>query len=495
MNIRELATKFSEEAPTLRKHEESLNRIESVWYIGSVSVSEEIEEEPDLGLNARDHISINMQCDEGVIATYKPTDGRNWVDFIQAVKDNDDEENMCIVVDVNKSTVAGRVSIYEPDDFASYLESSGIEAALCEFDSTTWHQGNLTLEVQKGNFAGWQTNHIAFVALNGGAGGFEEAQIEKVHENQRKVCTTNIQIDHLTPDMFLVTQGCVEGNRIQTAFHKMAQILSYYYLFDQLTISRQGIDYKMVGLKCINGTINANVLGSEHIGIQSAAVYVGIYKWLYEGGNIYDKAIIARNVLSLNINEETLSLGSQTLDAVTSNFNIYEKENVKQYIEVRNKVTEQVSKIQKDIMTVIDDYTGGFLKIMTANLTFFLTVIVIRVLAKGMEEKVLMPNVILYISYGLLAISLAYLLYARCDALDRKKLKETHFVQLIERYGDILGEKESSNLSIDFDKMNKKSTAYYLENRITAVTWLWGICLGIVFIAVTGVLIDNLMTK
>ena len=94
-------------------------------------------------------------------------------------------------------------------------------------------------------------------------------------------------------------------------------------------------------------------------------------------------------------------------------------------------MTEQVSKIQKDIMEVIDDYTGGFLIIMTANLSFFLTVIVIRVLAKDMEEKVLMPNVILYISYGLLAISLAYLLYARCDALDRKKLKENHFAQLI----------------------------------------------------------------
>lgn len=494
MNIRELVTKFSEEAPALRKHEESLNRIESVWYIGTVSISEEIEEEPDLGLNARDHISINMQCDDGVIAIYKPTDGRNWADFIQAVKDHDDEENMCIVVDVNKSTIAGRVSIYEPDDFASYLESSGIEAALCEFDRAAWQQGHLILEVQKENYPGWQTNHIAFVALNGEAANFDGSQIDKVHENQRKVCTTNVQIDRLTPDMFLVTQGCVEGNRIQTVFHKMAQILSYYYLFDQLTISRQGIDYKMVGLKCINGTIDAGVLGSEQIGIVSVAVYVGIYKWLYEGGNIYDKAIIARNVLSLNINEDTLSLGSQTLDAVTSNFNIYEKENVKQYIEVRNKVTEQVSKIQKDIMEVIDDYTGGFLIIMTANLSFFLTVIVIRVLAKDMEEKVLMPNVILYISYGLLAISLAYLLYARCDALDRKKLKENHFAQLIERYGDILGEKESSNLSTDFDKANKESTAYYIENRITVVTCLWGVCLGIVFLVVTGVLIDNLVT-
>ena len=495
MNIRELATKFSEEVPTLRKHEESLNRIESVWYIGTVSISEEIEDEPDLGLNGRDSISINIQCDEGVIATFKPSEERNWADFIQAVKDCDDEENMCIVVDVNKSNVAGKVSIYEPDDFASYLESSGIEAALCEFDRVAWHQGNLTLEVQKENFTGWQTNNIAFIALNRDISDFEGAQIEKVHENQRKVCTTNIQIAYLTPDMFLVTQGCGEGDRIQTAFHKMAQVLSYYYLFDQLTISRQSIEYKMVGLKCINGTINANVLGSEQIGIVSVAVYVGIYKWLYEGGNIYDKAVIARNVLSLNINEDTLSLGSQTLDAVISNFNIYEKENVKQYIEVRNKVTEQVSKIQKDIMAVIDDYTGGFLKIMTANLTFFLTVIVIRVLAKEMEEKVLMPNVILYISYGLLAVSLAYLLYARTDALDRKKLKENHFAQLIMRYGDILGEKESSNLSTDFDKVNKESTAYYIENRITAVTWLWGICLGFLFLAVTGVLIDNLVTK
>ncbi len=495
MSIRELVTKFSEEAPTLIKHEESLVKIESVWTIGSISVSQEMEDEPDLRLNGRDHISINLQCDDDVVAVYKLTDGRNWADFIQAVKDNDDEENMQLIIDVSKGTNGGRVSIYDPNDFTSYLESSGIEIVFCEFDRVIGSQGNLILEVQNENYAGWKTNHIAFVALNGEAGDFEGTHIERVHENQKKVCTTNIQINHLTPDMFLETQGRVEGNRIQIAFHKIAQVLSYYYLFDQLSISREDIKYKMVGLKSINGTIDAAVLGSEKINVLSVAVYIGIYKWLYEGGNIYDKAIIARNVLSLNINEDTLSLGSQTLDAVISNFNIYEKENVKQYIEVRNKVTEQVSKIQKDIMTVIDDYTGGFLKIMTANLTFFLTVIVIRVLAKDIEEKVLMPNVILYISYGLLLVSLLYLLYARNDALDRKKLKENHFRQLIEMYGDILGTQELANLSVDFDKTNKKSTAYYIEHRITAMTRLWGICLGIVFLAVTGVLIDNLVTK
>lgn len=494
MTIRELITKFSSAAPAIAEYTETLRVLKCACTIGEIEVSAEIDAEPDLGLNARDHISIHLDGDDGLLASYMPAQGNSWQDFIRTVKDNDAEENVRLVVNVSKNLNQGRLSLYDIAAFSSHLENKGFEAILHEFDQEIGQNGKLCVEVQNTNYTPWNTQQIAFVNLNSETPGLSAESLERVRDKQEKICSANFQVSHITPNTFLVSAGKRDNERIQNVFEKCAQVMCLYYLYDQLSVSGQGITYKMVGLKTLSGTIEGSTIGATQLNSQSAALYVGVFNWLYDGGNIYDKAIIARNVLSLNIDERTLALGKQTLDAVISNFNIYEKENVKQYIEVKNKVTDTVGKMQKEIISAIDDYTGGFLKIMTANLTFFLTVIIIRVLAKNIEEGVILPNAILYLSYALWLVSLFYLLYCRKDAGKRKNLKEEHFKLLKDRYKEILGDLELETLSSDFDEKKENTTAHYIKMRMTQVTWLWSACLAIIFMAITMILICNLNT-
>lgn len=492
MTIRELITKFSDDTPTIDEFTESIHRLNCVCTIGSISVSQEIETEPDLGLNGRDRISINLQSDDGVVATYRPSEERNWNQFIQAVKDNDAEENARLIIDVSKVEQGGRVSIYNTDDFAEYLESKGVEAVLNEFDSEFDGKDRIVFEVQTIHYTAWNTCRIAFIPLNGYIPEMAEIEPEGIHEKSNKICDTNVTISHLTPSKFMPRNEVEPNNRLQTVFRKYAQILCFYFLFDHLYFNRNEITYKMIGLRAVNGTIDIANLRNANIDYSSLTVYFNIYVWLYTGGNIYDKASIARNVLSLNINEETLTISSHTHDAVVSNFNIYEMENMKHYLEVRNKVSDEVGKIQKDIICAIEEYTGGVTKVMTAHLTFFLTTVIIRVLAKNIDDSVLLPNVIIILSYALMVVSLLYLLYSRYDAKERKKLKENHFELLKKRYSDVLGEEEITNLSSDFDEKQEGSTAFYVKNRMKWITRLWAGCLFVITLAITGILIHNL---
>lgn len=491
MTIKDLITKFSSEVPAVDEYTETLRMLKCTCTIGEVEVSEEIETEPDLELNNRDRISIHLDADDGLLASYMPANGNNWQDFIEAVKDNDAEENVKLVINISKEIDQGRVSLYDTEAFVSHLEEKGYEAILHEFDQEIGLSDRLCIEVQQENFTPWQTRQVAFVALNGNVPELIAEGLDKIEEKQGKICTTNFHVNHITPNTFLVIGGRQDNNRLQQAFQKCAQMMCLYFLFDQLNISRQGIVYKMIGLKTLSGTIEGATIGTTSLNSQSADLYTGIYNWLYDGGNIYDKATIARNVLSLNIAEDTLLLGRQTLEAVISNFNIYEKENVKQYIEVKNKVTDTVEKMQKDMVGAIDDYTGEFLKIMTANLTFFLTTIIIRVFATH-NNDVIFPIPIFVLSYGLLLISLFYLLYCRDDATRRRKLKETHFELLKERYKEILGDLELTTLSSDFDKSMENTTAHYIDKRMGLVTRLWGGCLAVIFISITIILICSL---
>lgn len=492
MTIKDLITKFSSEPPTVSEYTETLRMLKCTCTIGEVEVSEEVEAEPDLGLNNRDYISIHLDADDGLLASYMPANGNNWQDFIDAVKDNDAEENVKLVINISKEIEQGRVSLYDTEAFASHLEEKGYEAILHEFDQEIGLSDRLCIEVQHENFIPWQTRQVAFVSLNGNTPELIAEGLDKIEEKQGKICTTNFHVNHITPNTFLVIGGRQDNNRLQQAFQKCAQMMCLYFLFDQLNVSRQGIVYKMIGLKTLSGTIEGATIGTTLLNSQSADLYTGIFNWLYDGGNIYDKATIARNVLSLNIAEDTLLLSKQTLEAVISNFNIYEKENVKQYIEVKNKVTDTVGKMQKDIIGAIDDYIGGFLKIMTANLTFFLTTIIIRVFATNIDDDIIFPIPIFVLSYCLLLISLFYLLYCRNDATKRRNLKETHFELLKERYKEILGDLELTTLSSDFDKSKENTTAYYIDKRMDLVTRLWGGCLAVIFISITIILICSL---
>lgn len=495
MTIKEFITKFSDDTPTLDEFNESIHRLHCACTIGSINVSQEIETEPDLGLNVRDRISINIQSDDGVVATYRPSEGRNWNQFIQAVMDNDAEENARLIIDVSKVEQGGRLSIYNTDDFAAYMESMGVEAVLNEFDSEFNGKDRIVFEVQTINYTTWNTSRIAFIPLNGYIPEMTEIEPEGIHEKRNKICDTNVTINHLTPSRFMPRNEIEPDNRLQAVFRKYAQMLCFYFLFNHLYFSRNEITYKMIGLRAVNGTIDITDLRNADIDCSSLTVYLSICDWLYTGGNIYDKTSIARNVLSLNINEETLTISSHTHDAVVSNFNIYEMENMKHYLEVRNKVSDEVGKIQKDIIGAIEEYTGGVTKVMTANLTFFLTTVIIRVLAKNIDNSVLLPNVIIFLSYALIIVSLLYLLYSRYDARERKELKENHFKLLKNRYSDVLGEEEITILSSDFDENKEGSTALYVKNRMKWITWLWVGCLSVITLAISGILIHNLATQ
>ena len=60
---------------------------------------------------------------------------------------------------------------------------------------------------------------------------------------------------------------------------------------------------------------------------------VKIYNWIYEGGNTTDKAIIARNIISLHCKYSSiLNLDGKTFSSIQSNFNLYQKDNVDRYL-------------------------------------------------------------------------------------------------------------------------------------------------------------------
>ena len=95
-----------------------------------------------------------------------------------------------------------------------------------------------------------------------------------------------------------------------------------------------------------------------------------------------------------------LSLNTDTFYSILSNYQIYEKENSLQYIELRNKISEILLGLQEKIDKISDDYVDGMKKNVLTIVSFIISTIVIRTIAK--------QDVITGFSFPILYLMLAY---------------------------------------------------------------------------------------
>lgn len=79
-----------------------------------------------------------------------------------------------------------------------------------------------------------------------------------------------------------------------------------------------------------------------------------IYEWISTDGNAMDKAIIARNIISLYSQfTSIIEIDAKTFSFIQSNFKLYQKDNVDKYIEVKNKVAEYILEIVNSTSNIV----------------------------------------------------------------------------------------------------------------------------------------------
>lgn len=72
---------------------------------------------------------------------------------------------------------------------------------------------------------------------------------------------------------------------------------------------------------------------------------------------------LARNILSLNFDKENLKLSETAFEAIKSGYKIYQKENIKQYIEIRNKISDQLIELQNKADKIVASFVSDYKKI------------------------------------------------------------------------------------------------------------------------------------
>lgn len=422
-------------------------------------------------ISSRDEIAIHFfETEDSDSIDYLSTNRNSWSEFIHELQLKNIQQSK-IKIHIEKKSQEGLVSIYDIDSFTKYINSLSLSqfiAVINSFFSNSWG-----FEIQDENYRQWTTNTIAFLNKNSAMNFHNRGNIDRKNRisDARRLCYSEIEKYNLIPEDFYCSEIDIT-NPLQTTFFKACMIYMCSFIFDYSIFKNDIYEYKINGFKTLSEQIDIKTISSIKVGINSCKAIYDIYQWIYSGGNSIDKINIARNIISLNIDCMTLQLNPLVFESILSNYKIYEKQNVTQYLEMRNQLSELLINLQEKIMNIIGSFIGDFKKNILTVISFFISVIVIEVVSKG-DFTHGFTNEIIGLSLCFLAISIGLLVYSRWELTQNLNLYNKHYNQIKERYKDVLSNIELENIFEECDPQRDDTNTHFVKKQKKYYSILW----------------------
>lgn len=296
---------------------------------------------------------------------------------------------------------------------------------------------------------------------------------------RNKVCTylNASQFDFVPEDFRLIQKS--DNEVINSIMDKLVVVFSLIFISNISSIEDvNNINFKIDGFKWSNFTLDFATIDANKL-IQ----YFSIYNWIYNEGNINDKIGLARNVITLHINNSgSYNVDESILNSIESNYKIYLKENVKQYIEVKNKLTESLLDISLKSDEIIKGFTNTFKQNIMTFLTFFATVLIMTCITSGKLTNIFTKDITM-ISFAMLAISVLFLVFSNLEIKKDIERFQQQYDRLRSAYDEILIQEDLNNIF----KQGKiiKEDKEHIKDKIKNYSILWFCSIVVIFIFVS----------
>ena len=447
-------------------------------------------DEPTVDIPDRDAVSIYIyesdDEDDDVAISYHSTQN-NWAEFYSDYANLNKNEKRLIKIGISKKVGSDCHSIYNYGLFCAFLEESQPFALIGQLSDFS-KDGIYVFEWNDDSIPTFITSKFHFRSK--GKIVSSETTIKTLDERSRSISkasylcsSTGFKGTLLPEDLFPIN---TEDSLLKRLFGKLSMLYAFCFLLDYTFIEKNELKYKLNGFKSIAGTFDL----SKPIEESTQKIIYNIYLWGYQGGDIDDKILIIRNILSLNIDITTFNVHPNTFDAIISNYKIYQKENVRQYLDLRNNIVRDIKRYQDSIISAIDNFEDTFKKMSISLLSFFFISVVLSILSFALSSNRHIPDAVLLCCIALCIISLWYYRRERKWLVDRITYLESRFKDSKKYYEDLLGKEELQNF---FDEENNSDNKdeQFRTKKIDEFSNLWKWSSGIILVVLVLVLILN----
>lgn len=261
-------------------------------------------------------------------------------------------------------------------------------------------------------------------------------------------------------------------DKLKKIFDRLKSIFLLIFLSDYSSIKNNNLSFKIKGYKTLqcetDGFLEAGTISELN----------EIYEWVYGDGPFTDKVGIARNVISIHVAGEDIStLEIGTCSSARSGYDLYLKSNVKQYIEVKNKISDMLHAQADKATSIVKDMFTMFKTSMWTFVAFFMSSVILRSTKFIADPKVDISIFIAGIAF--IILSYGYIIFARHEVEIEKKRLGDKYEEINNRYKDLLNEQDLKKILSQSDVNNKSSKdrefAYINSKKKYYTIWWIGI--------------------
>ena len=350
---------------------------------------------------------------------------------------------------------------------------------------------NITVYVHSNNFISWHTPTIYFRKASDENLEIVESNYDRslISEKTNRLVYSELKYKNILPIDFELS-SFTNSDPIAKLF-----AVSYFYyalscIFDFSSCENSHIIYKINGFKTREFEVPVE-LSDLKVDNSNVEILSDIYKWIYLEGNTYDKMIIARNIMSINLTDgDDINFIPSTFSAIQSNFRYYSKENVKNFITLRNELSKILLDQENKIASFASEFTSDFKKSILPSITFFISVIAIRAISHQEIFDGFSPNV-MKISILLVVLSFFSLIYSLVYELNRKlHYSEQQIRDIKERYSNLLTPEEIADIFHEDDCKKRNCFTFVRKQRCCGV-FMWVLCILLMSIFLWWIGLDS----
>ena len=394
----------------------------------------------------------------------------------------DDHDDVEIHLEIHKELINNSLSIYIFDIFSEYVASECIVTIINEISK--YFTSHLCFEIFH-DFQSFGSNTIKF--------NYPFTQPNFIINNNRDHILEQVKlhchINGINELILLPTDFTISHTEHETSLHRtfveISKWLSVAYIADISNLRPSNIfSFKINGYQIISG--ETRDINSPSIAIN---FLLKIFAFIYEQGEASAKIGLVRNILTLHANNEGLmQINQNCWDAIQSNYSIYLKDNVEQYIAVKNKLTDFVVDSFAKSNNIVDSFVESFRKNTISIITFFISIVLINGLKdNGMQKLITFDSLIVVLIVAL--VSLICLTMSYRDIKLKIRNNSTSFNNLcMPNYNCLISDEEISRTISQPLSTNKDNT----EKQLRLYTWCWSIIIIIMILTfIIGVYIKN----
>ncbi|MBN2435599.1 MAG: hypothetical protein JXK07_10080 [Spirochaetes bacterium] len=273
----------------------------------------------------------------------------------------------------------------------------------------------------------------------------------------------------LPEDFFLNPQ--TDNVEIINSLNKLCTLFSMTSLCNHFDIKWPSFSAKLYGYKTISSTFSF-----LDMKIEVSEIYYKIYLWVYsKSGHISDKIGIARNLLSLHIQDKDFfTVTSEILTAIRTSFQIYLKDNITQYLSIKNNITNEVIEIVRKAMDLSAIFSSNFKNNFLGFVSFFVTVLILNTVSSGKISNIFTKDISL-LTFGFLFISFLFLGYSLWEICSSKKQINVLYNNIKCRYDKLLESKDLEDVFNHDEEITLANRIICGNIRFVSIMWLLSI--------------------